>query len=344
LSTFSALFGGSAAKAARDDDKLMDLYWNRNELKKEFARLREDNFKLKDRVSSYQGDLARLEQKLQHLEELLIDPEWARSILVLYQLRGLGQRCTRKVARFAEQLKQQHEHKQRGSALAKWRAGMESELAEFDAEIGRIDQRRQAVESELNDLRQSLAASRSMFGIFRRRRLRKRGGRCAQEIASLHQEKTACLQQLQTIKSQQPPATMGLSLAAKRSINFMIVAFAQQLYLAFDDDEIAGLVKESLERSVGGVRYGNAEDCERLLGRIQRSSQRLDQPADFAGALQRRSRLLSDAAVYQNDGDAVPLAGTVAMLCRFEDNGPVRTTDLDLLSGNVWGLATVLSR
>ena len=55
---------------------------------------------------------ARLQQKLDHLEELLLDPDWAANVVVFYQLRSLALRCQRKLAKFAEQLKQQREQRQ----------------------------------------------------------------------------------------------------------------------------------------------------------------------------------------------------------------------------------------
>ena len=110
MSSLTAIFGNSAEKT-QDSDKLMDLYWNRAELKKEFAGMRKEQWRLKDLVKEQEGATARLQQKLDYLESLLVDPEWAHNDVVYYQLRGLARKCERKLARFAEQLKQQREQK-----------------------------------------------------------------------------------------------------------------------------------------------------------------------------------------------------------------------------------------
>ena len=117
MSSLAALLRTNSDKS-QDDEKLLDLYWNRNELKKEFADLRSEKFRLQDKIKQQDGALARLQQKLDHLEEMLIDPEWGRNALVFYQLRGMGIRCQRKLACFAEQLKQQREQRQQSQIMA----------------------------------------------------------------------------------------------------------------------------------------------------------------------------------------------------------------------------------
>ena len=58
---------------------------------------------------------------------------------------------------------------------------------------------------------------------------------------------------LLAIVDRPPPESKGLDVSNKRSINLMILAFAQQLYLQFGDNDFATLVKEASEKSVGSV-------------------------------------------------------------------------------------------
>ena len=54
-------------------------------------------------------------------------------------------------------------------------------------------------------------------------------------------------------------------LLTKRSINLMILAFAQQLYLHFEEDDLAVMAKEASEKSVGAVNYGTKAECDLIL-------------------------------------------------------------------------------
>ena len=64
---------------------------------------------------------ARITQKLEHLEGLLVDPEWVHTVVVFYQLRHMNRRCASKLGKFAEQLKQQRERRQMDGESVAWK-------------------------------------------------------------------------------------------------------------------------------------------------------------------------------------------------------------------------------
>ena len=69
MSSLTAIFGSSPEKPEEESEKLLNLYWNRAELKKEFARLREEQYQLKDRIKQHEGAVIRVQQKLDHLKK-----------------------------------------------------------------------------------------------------------------------------------------------------------------------------------------------------------------------------------------------------------------------------------
>lgn len=333
----------STGDSAPDGDKLLDLYWNRNELKKEFAELKDENYRLRERIQQQDGAVARIEQKLNHIEELLIDPEWALSILVHYQLRGSGQRLARKLARFAEQLKVSRERKLRDDLLASWqmavdndREALERQLAQHESVIIRLDDERR-VENR------RLAETSRLLRPFRVRAISARIDELNEQIHAEEQAKSSLTLDLQAVDERQEPENSGLDVAAKRSVNCMILAYAQQLFVRFDDDELVGLVKEAGDKSAGAVQYGDKQDCEYVLERLNRSMGRLEESGEPAEQLQRRAVLIHEAAQFESDDHAVPLAGSVAALYRFADDGTVTQGSADLMAGNYWDVLSVLS-
>ena len=326
------------------DDKLLDLYWNRNELKKAFADLRKEKYRLQDRLKQQDGAIARLQQKLEHLEELLIDSEWARSALVFYQLRGLGMRCQRKLACFAEQLKQQREQRQQNQAMAEWRASLNAELGAVEAELIKTNDSRVKLEDELRALRRKLDDMGGVSRLLRKRSATADIEELTARIEMKERDEGALREKLEATKARKPPQVAGLDIATKRSINLMILAFAQQLHVGFDDDELVDLVKEACEKSAGSIKYGTDSDCDGLLRRIQRCSTAMEKPGDFAGELQRRAKLIGERAVFHSAEDTVPAAGSVETLFRFGASGLVSEGSARLLGDNYWGVAAVLSR
>ncbi len=343
MSSLTAIFSGAADKS-QDSEKLLNLYWNRAELKKEFAGMRKEQFKLTDKIKQQEGATARLQQKLDHLEQLLIDPAWTRNVVVFYQLRGLSLRCQRKLAKFAEQLKQQREQRQHNSLLVQWN---EQRTRESQAVEKQIDEQREVIQQlqdQLQTEQRRLLSMSGFFKFFQRRAVTAALDKVAARIDEAAQNEAALKLRLNEIKNHRPPENQGLDISTKRSINFMILSFAQQLLLHFADDDLAAMAKEAGEKSVGAINYGSPRECDRLLTRIQKRLDMMEQNTDFAAILQTRVKLIAELAQFRTETDAVPIAGTVATLFDIGKDGAVSKSDNNILGENYWGIAKILSR
>jgi hypothetical protein len=343
VSGLAAIFGNSGEKA-QDSEKLLHLYWNRAELKKQFAGMRKEQYKLKDKIKQQEGATACLQQKLEHLESLLIDPEWASSAVVFYQLRGLALHCQRKLSKFAEQLKQQREQRRHNSLLVAWNEERARELKVIERELVATREFVQGVEGQLQEQRDRLLSMSGLLKIFRRRAVTATLESFDKEINAANERERALLQKLGEIRNRKPPENQGLDVGSKRSINLMILSFAQQLLLLFADDDLALMAKEASDKSVGAINYGNRRECEQLLTRIRTRSEAIDRSSDFASILQQRAKLISEVALFRNDSDAVPIAASVSTVFDIDGDGTVRKTDVSLLGENYWSIAKILSR
>lgn len=343
MTTRAAIFTGSNEKGD-ENDKLVELFKNRAELKKEFAELRKEQHRLQQRVKEQQGATARITQKLEHLEGLLVDAEWAHTVVVFYQLRALNKRCQRKLAKFAEQLKQQREQRLQEGHLAGWREEMQQEVAVLERQIGEHRMHIQALEDRLQAERHRLDSMSGLAKMLKGRAASGEVDEVASELADAQQIEHDLLLELDQIQGRESPETPGLGVGDKRSINFTIIAFAQQLYLQFRDPTLASLVKESGDKSVGAINYGDKNDCDKLLSLIQKQADSMEKISDFADILKRRTGLIAEHAVFKSDDDVVPIPGTVATVFAIDANGVVREKDVNLLGDNYWGLSEVLSR
>lgn len=339
----AALFGNSEEKT-QDSDKLMDLYWNRAELKKSFANQKKEQYKLQDRIKREEGKSARLHQKLDHLEELLLDPQWVHNVVVFYQLRNLAKCCERNLATFAEQLKLQREQKQHEEYKEEWKTKLAEESAQLQEMLLNHRNHMQQLEDQVAAGQQQLESLGFLARIFKARAIKAalRESEKALEIARAEEE--AMLSDLATIEKRTEPERQGLDVPSKRSINLMIIAFAQELFLNFDDKEFAKLVKEANEKSAGSVNYGNRFECSQLLDRIEDRINTMENNKEFAGILRKRATLLSKNAEFRNKNDVVPTAPSAETVYDFGNDDSVREIQLPILGENWWGIAKVLSR
>lgn len=343
MSNLTAIFGSSAEKS-QDSEKLMDLYWNRAELKKQFADMRKEQFRLQDKIKRQEGATARVQQKLDYLEDLLIDPQLAHNVVVYFQLRGMAMQSERKLAIFAEQLKQQREQKEHNSFLGDWNEKMAGEAGQVKLRILEKRDQVQQLEDQLQAERRRLTSMSAFVRFFRGRSLTKLLDDLAEQIEVTHQEEQLLNEEVDAIKNRQPPGSQGLDITTKRSINLMILAFAQHLYVHFSDDDLVDLIKEANEKSVGAIAYGSKYECDQLLLRMQKCNEKMEQDTDFASVLQKRARLLGGKAKFHQATDAVPESESVRVLCRFGADGLVRESDVNMLGDNYWEISKVLSR
>ena len=343
MGSLAALFGSSEDKQ-QDSGKLMDLYWNRAELKKAFADTRKEHFRLQDKIKQQEGATARIQQKLDHLEDLLIDPQWAHNVVVFYQLRGLALRCERKLAMFAEQLKQQREQKQHSGVMSDWNAQLAEERAQLEEQLLMQRNQMQQTEDQLLSGRRRLESMGGIQKVFKSRSVNADLENLEQQIELARAEEQSLLADLSAINERTPPETQGLDLSSKRSINLMILAYAQQLYLNFADRDFTAIVKEASEKSVGSVNYGNQYECTQILQQIQKRIEIMERSADFAGILQKRAKLIGEKALFRNDTDVVPVEGTTTTVFDIDDNGLVKEKEASILGENYWGISKVLSR
>ncbi|MDH3266528.1 MAG: gp58-like family protein [Gammaproteobacteria bacterium] len=344
MTSLTAIFGNSDEKSVDESEKLLQLYWNRAELKKEFAGLRNEQYRLKDLVKQKDGAIARVQQKLDSLEQLLHDPEWVYNVIIYYQLHDLNRRCQNKIEKFAEQLKQQREKRQRSQIVDEWNERRAQEAAGIEALIGEQRMQVQLFEDKLQAERHRLATMGGLMRMFRRRSLTSSLDALANSVESAQRREEALLLQLDEVMNRLPPNTEGLGIPTKRLVNFMILAFAQQLYLHFCKDGLAGLAKESGDRSVGAINYGGKEDCDVILARIRKRVESLDKVSDFADILQQRAKLIAATAQFRNDSDAVPVGKSVATVYAISETGVIKKQDANLLGENYWNLANILSR
>lgn len=347
MTSLTAIFGSSADKAdggERESEKLLHLYWNRAELKKEFSRMRSEQFNLKDRIKEHEGTAARLQQKLDFLENLLLDPDWVHSIVSHFQLRALNLRCEAKLAKFAEQLKQQREQKQHRKLLKSWDEQRTEEAEAIEREISGQRLKVQLLEDRLQTERHRLATMSGLMKMFRHRSLTTLLDKIATDIEAGQLEEKLLLERYDEVQNRQPPDTQGLDVATKRLINYMIIAYAQQLYLHFYEDDVATMAKEAGTKSVGAINYGGKESADTILALIKKRVESFENASDIADILQRRAKLIAEQARFREDEDAVPVTDSITTVFDIKPDGKVKTGNCDLLGENYWNLSKVLSR
>jgi hypothetical protein len=165
-----------------------------------------------------------------------------------------------------------------------------------------------------------------------------------QSLAEAQSREAELLRELDQVEAAEPPPNPGLDVAAKRSINFMVLAYAQQLYLQYFEDDLVRLAKEAGEKSVGAVNYGSKSDCDEILAKLAALREEAGHADTSTETLQKRAQLIAGEASFRRKDDVVPISATVGTVFDISRNGVVSKIDANLLGENYFRLAKVLSR
>lgn len=335
------LFSSDETKP-QDDDKLLHLYWNRAGLKKEFAAMRKGRFKLLEKMKQQEGAAARLQQKLDYLEDLLSDPAAVSNAVVFYQLKGISKHCHKKLAGFAEHLKQQQEKRLQRSLQASFAEGQKKQRQALGNRIAERQTKIKRFEDQIAALQVRVEEMAGFWHFMKRRAITANQGLIQAQHAEERVKLDELLRRRGEIDSAKPPPGEGMDIETKRSINLKILAFAQQLYLHFADHGIAEKAKNTTGKSAGAVNFGSPAECKALTESIQRRSKSLDGGANFAEILKRRVELLEKKALFRKDADTIPVAGTVAAVIDFGPDGEVIEIAASMLGDDYWNIASIL--
>jgi hypothetical protein len=312
LSNIRQLLPG--ARQPEQDERLLQLFWNRAELKKELTRLQDERLKLLEQIRSQETATARAKEHVQVLEEYLGNPEIAVHALVYFQLRAMWRTGAARVARFAGQLLQQQTDREQRRQVIEFDQTRRRELADFDRRIHDARSRADMLEAQLKLMEAKLAAMRGFWNYFRRRRLaeeieaeRSQWDQAMTLVTDLSDDRT-------NLEETPPPEFPGISVDGRRVVNTAVIAYAQQLVSALAGGGLAMLAKETTSKRLFDVRYGSPTDCARLMTLLRDALAMLKEENENIAGLKERTDAVRATATYRSDADTVPLTDSIGTL------------------------------
>jgi len=312
LSSFRQHLPGAAPP--QEDERLLQLYWNRAQLKKEVSRLQDEQHKLLEGLKKQESAAARMREQLNQLEEYLGDPEVATHALIYFQLRCLWRGCAAKLGKFAGDLRLQQEDREQRQQALEFDQVRAKQLAECESKLNAARGIAEMLEAQLKVLEARLNAMRGFWNYFRRRRL-------SEEIEIERDKWDAAVTQVTdlsddcaAIETSPPPAFAGLSVAGRRAVNTAVIAYAQTLVVSLTQGGLAMLAKETTARRAIDVRYGGRDDCARLMALLREAVSMVTEVNDGLSGLRQRVESIRASAAYRNDADAIPMMDSIGAL------------------------------
>jgi len=331
----------------QEDERLLKLYLNRVELKKEFSRLQDENYHLQQQYKKSEALHGQTQGKINQLEEFLGVPENATTALIFYQLLAVWNKATARVIELAQELNVQQLERERRLQLMEFNQRRQRKVAEIERQLLDAQSNADAADAKLLLLQRKLQTLNRIWHYFKRRELLSAVAPLQAECDAAHQR----IEDLQGAHDQltnepEPPAG-GLSVAGKRLVNTAVLAYAQQLVERLGKDGIAPMAKETTTRRVQDAIYGDAAITKQLLERLQLALKMLrDQPRDLQSLKANTAKVRANAS-FRTDDDIVPLpesigTTTVRVIAQDSATQKVEYEEVNVLLDNYWELYSAL--
>lgn len=340
------LLGG--APKQEEDERLLQLYWNRVELKKEFSRLQEDNYGLLQQLKKNEAAHTQTQNRLRQLEEFLGNPANGPTALVYYQAQAVWTMASKRLSELTQELTGQQQERERRLQLLDFNQDRQRRLAELETALLDAQSHADALDARLNLLHKKLDELRRFWHYFKRREIKAAVEPLQVEFARARADVTSLQQQRDELAGASDPDFPGLSVEGKRLVNTAALAYAQQLVERLSKNSLPLLAKEAMIRRVHDVQYGNQADCQRLMSALQDALELLQHSPRDLQMLRTNTLRVRANANYRSDHDTVPMpesigTTTVRALGQVADQAQAAEyEEVNVLLDNYWELYIAL--
>lgn len=335
-----------------EEQRVLQLFRNRAELKKAYTELQDEIHRLKDRLKQQEGATARMRELLEQLEERLGSAETGFPALVFYQLRALWAQGSELLRAFGADLERQHIERERRAFVAEVNRRQFSRRELAEAQLREAETAATDVVASTAQLARSLESLNRPWHHFRRRSLQKELDAAKVRVSAADLALVDARAELERVLSEGDVPFPGLSVASRRAINLSVIAYAEILMQRLARTPLLGLARAAVLRREPSDEYGSRVECESLMTQIGLARGVLAQRANLGQEIRARVEQLQRAVAWRGEDDTVPVPeslpalGAAARAAKPAGGvvAPPAVRPLNVLGDDVWDVFKSLLR
>jgi len=321
-----------------EQERLLKLFWNRAELKKELQDLDDQLHNLRNKLKQQENANSRLQQQLEQLEVLLGNPERGVDALVHFGLKALWRACREQLEKFAGELKRERQDAERKQQLAEFQADRTDRLKVADDRLRQAQEVGDAERERLREFEARMANLQRFWHYFKRRAL-------ATEILAQRERCVAAERHLgemkeshRTIEKEPWPEFPGISILGRRMVNLAVIAYAQHLFARLAASGLAMDARLANNRSVESAKHGTIDACLARLREIAQAHAMVRAQDGLAAEIKKRGEAIAPSATWRNANETVPQPASLPPA------GSGGVPDANVLVDDYWDVYKVLLR
>jgi hypothetical protein len=342
---------------SQDDDeeqRVLQLFRNRAELKKAYTELQDEIHRLKDRLKQQEGATARMRELLEQLEQRLGSVDTGFPALVFYQLRSLWSQGSDLLRAFSTDLERQHLERERRAFLAEVNRRQFARREETQARLREAESAAVDAAAAAAELARRLAALNRPWHHFKRRDLQRELELAKVGVSSADAALADARAELERVLGEGDVPFPGLSVGARRAVNLSVIAYAEILMQRLAKTPLLALARAAVLRREPSDEYGSRVECEALMAQIGLARGVLAQRSNLGQEIRARVEHLQRAVAWRGDDDAVPVPESIPDFAEAERAPKAARTvapaaaaparSLNVLGDDVWDVFRSLLR
>lgn len=321
-----------------EQERLLKLFWNRAELKKELQSLDDQLHNLRNKLKQQENANSRLQQQLEQLEVLLGNPERGVDALVHFGLKALWRACREQLEKFAAELKLERQDTQRKQQLAVFQQDRAERMKVADERLRQAQEVGDAEGARLAELDARMAQLQRFWHYFKRRavaaEILAQRDRCAgaeRHLADMQESH-------RTIEKEPWPEFPGLTIEGRRLVNLAVIAYAQHLFARLAVSGLAMDARLANNRSVESARHGSLDACLARLREIAQALALVNAQDGLVAEIRKRGDKMASGATWRNANETVPQPASLPPA------GTGGVPDANVLVDDYWDVYKVLLR
>lgn len=324
------------------DDRLMQLFWNRAALKKEFQRLREQRYRLEETLKQQQAATLSAEARIESLAKLFANPEAGFNAIVYYQFRSLWNTNAAELKKFAKELHRKREEKERQREVMAFNRERSQRLTELAETMQGMISEISRLKGEIKRMHARMESMHGILGFFKRRPLRAEIVAASARLEPLAVDYDGLNSKQSMIAAESAPEFQGVGIIGKRMTNLAVIALAQHMYNYYSGLGLAGPARDAVIMPIEELRYGSKDQCIRLMESIPAAMTGLKSDPAFASKLKQGAEGLIASAQFLTEEDTIPRAESLDHGAQYASGGGSGSGNV--LAQDYWDVYSALLR
>jgi hypothetical protein len=335
------------ARSVEQNSKLVELFENRNLIKRELDLVNAERDILKTENAGLRSRNEELQRQLTNLEQMLADAERGQSAIIYYRLRAVWNTCRQQLQTLAADLAGRFEKAERGGFEEQTEKDRSRRLDELAQQFDKLERERRNLRNSLGELQRQLPTLKKFWHKNKRTEIQFQIEKLTKQFKPIESRKLELLAAMEEMRREKQQPWPGINVASKRTVNLWLLGLAQYLYLHFREYNVAEMARSAGMKPVSDVNFGLLNECLTIGNHVYEVVVKLRGDKTRPEKLRFRVEHLRRNATYASDIDSIPEESCLDYISLPSQSAPTIDAEaqplgVNILRLNYWDIQNIL--